>query len=62
MMWCCSCARERLLGLLDTPCEGNMSTAKTQALVSYDVLASRTILTVKLEPMAKTSRRSHTKI
>jgi hypothetical protein len=62
MMWCCSCARERQLGLLDTPFKDNMSTVKTQALMSYDSLASRTILMVKLEYMAKMSRRSDTKI
>ena len=58
MMWCCSCAREILLELLDTPCKGNMSTVKT-ILTSA---STRTIFTVKLEPMAKTPRRSHAKI
>ena len=29
IMWCCSCSRERLLELLDTPRKGNMSTVKT---------------------------------
>ena len=57
MMWCCSCSRERLLELLDTPRKGNMSTVKT-ILTSA---SSRTIFTVKLEPMAKTPRRSYAK-